>query len=81
MFLDKKTLLKIWLNPGLNLTIFRGNGPWRIFCFYPAFSLRPWSLSDVNFKYSGYIEFTRRFKFVKEKKTYNTAFVLNDPIL
>ena len=26
MFLDKKTLLKIWLNPGLNLTIFRGTG-------------------------------------------------------
>ena len=28
MFLDKKTLLKIWLNPGLNLTIFRGTWPW-----------------------------------------------------
>ena len=28
MFLDKKTLLKTWLNPGLNLTIFRGTGPW-----------------------------------------------------
>ena len=27
MFLDKKTLFKIWLNPGLNLTIFRGTGP------------------------------------------------------
>ena len=27
MFLDKKTLFKIWLNPGLNLTIFRGSGP------------------------------------------------------
>ena len=27
MFLDKKTLLKIWLNPGLNLTIFGGTGP------------------------------------------------------
>ena len=27
MFLDTKTLLKIWLNPGLNLTIFRGTGP------------------------------------------------------
>ena len=26
MFLGKKTLLKIWLNPGLNLTIFRGTG-------------------------------------------------------
>ena len=27
MFLDKKTLLEIWLNPGLNLTTFRGTGP------------------------------------------------------
>ena len=27
MFLDKKTLLKIWPNPGLNLTIFQGTGP------------------------------------------------------
>ena len=26
MFLDKKTLLKIWLNPWLNFTIFRGTG-------------------------------------------------------
>ena len=26
--LDKKTLLKSWLNPGLQLTIFRGTGPW-----------------------------------------------------
>ena len=26
MFLDKKTLLRIWLNPRLNLTIFRGTG-------------------------------------------------------
>ena len=28
MFLDKKTLLRIWINLGLNLTIFRGTGPW-----------------------------------------------------
>ena len=27
IFLDKKTLLKIWRNPGLKLTIFRGTGP------------------------------------------------------
>ena len=27
MFLGKNTLLKIWLNPGLNLTMFRGMGP------------------------------------------------------
>ena len=26
MLLDKKTLLKIWLNPGLKLTICRGTG-------------------------------------------------------
>ena len=26
IFLDKKTLLEIWLNPGLNLTIFWGTG-------------------------------------------------------
>ena len=26
-FLDKKTLFKIWLNPGLSLTIFRETGP------------------------------------------------------
>ena len=25
MFLDKKTLLKIWLNPGLNLNSAQGN--------------------------------------------------------
>ena len=29
MFLDAKTLLKIWLNPELILIIFRGNGPFR----------------------------------------------------
>ena len=27
IFLDEKTMLEIWLNPGLNLTIFRGTGP------------------------------------------------------
>ena len=27
MLLDKKALLKIWLNPGLNVTIFRGTAP------------------------------------------------------
>ena len=26
-FFDKKFLLKVWLKPGLNLTVFRGNGP------------------------------------------------------
>ena len=29
-FLDEKTMLEIWLNPGLNLTIFGGTGPWGI---------------------------------------------------
>ena len=34
MFWDKTTLLKIWLNPGLNLTIFQGTQPWCIpLCF------------------------------------------------
>ena len=32
MFLDEKTMLEIWLNPGLNLTIFRGTGPRLIIC-------------------------------------------------
>ena len=27
MFLDEKTELEIWLNPGLNLTIFQATGP------------------------------------------------------
>ena len=27
LLLDKKTLVKIWLNPGLNLTIFGGAWP------------------------------------------------------
>ena len=31
LLLDKKTLVKIWLNPGLNLTIFGGAWPWCIF--------------------------------------------------
>ena len=29
MFLDEKTVLQIWLNAGLNLTIFREIGPLR----------------------------------------------------
>ena len=29
MFLDEKTVLEMWLNPGLNLTIFRRTGPRR----------------------------------------------------
>ena len=32
LFLDEKTMLEIWLNPGLNLTIFRGTGPRLIIC-------------------------------------------------
>ena len=35
MFLDEKTVLEICLNPGLNLTIFRGTGP-RLFFFFAA---------------------------------------------
>ena len=34
MSLDKKTLLKTWLNPGLNLTIFWGTGPWSSWQYY-----------------------------------------------
>ena len=30
MFLDEKTMLEIWLNPGINLTIFLGTGPRRL---------------------------------------------------
>ena len=32
MFLDEKTMLEIWLDPGLNLTIFLGTGPRLIIC-------------------------------------------------
>ena len=28
MFVDRKTVLKMWLNLGLSLTIFRETGPW-----------------------------------------------------
>ena len=37
MFLNKKTLLNIWLPPGLNLTIFQGTGPWHLFIHLNAF--------------------------------------------
>ena len=40
MFLDKKILLKIWLNPGFNLTIFRGTGPWRLWFGFGLIILR-----------------------------------------
>ena len=40
MFLDKKTLLKIWLNSGFNLTIFRGTGPWRLWFGFGLIILR-----------------------------------------
>ena len=42
MFLDEKTMLEIWLNPGLNLTIFRGTGPRFIICctVQPRFNKR-----------------------------------------
>ena len=36
MFLGKKTLLKIWLNPGLNLTIFRGTEPSSIYSIFAS---------------------------------------------
>ena len=28
LFLDEKTLVEVWVNPGLDLTIFTGTGPW-----------------------------------------------------
>ena len=37
MFLDKKTMLKVGLNPGLNLTIFRGTG-WKLLMWNPESS-------------------------------------------
>ena len=39
MFLDKKTVLKIWLNLGLNLIIFRGTGPRGVCGKQPLFLL------------------------------------------
>ena len=38
MFLDEKTVLEIWLNPGLNLTIFQGTGR-RAFVIYTSLEL------------------------------------------
>ena len=37
MFLDKKNLLKIWLNPGLNLTIFQGTRPWMLLLMHGTY--------------------------------------------
>ena len=41
-FLDKKTLLEIWLNPGLNLTTFWGTGP----CLYLNGSDKPQAIKE-----------------------------------
>ena len=38
IFLDKETLLKIWLNP--RLTIFRGTEPWRLWFGFALIILR-----------------------------------------
>ena len=46
MFLANKTLLTIWLNPGLNLTIFQGTGP-ALFIF--QFSGRNTCQSHVSY--------------------------------
>ena len=35
MLLEEKTVLENWLNPGLNLTIFEGTGPW-VLIWLPA---------------------------------------------
>ena len=38
MLLDEKTVPEIWLNLGLNLTIFRGTGPRFLYVgFYPLY--------------------------------------------
>ena len=37
MFLDEKTLLKIWFNLGLNLIIFRGTGSWTPYVQFNVF--------------------------------------------
>ena len=37
VFLDKKNLLKIWLNPGLNLTIFQGTRPWMLLLMHSTY--------------------------------------------
>ena len=53
MFLDKKTMLEIWLNPGLNLTIFSmRNQAQKIICLTPIwgtclfFFIRATSVTD-----------------------------------
>ena len=38
--LSNMFLLKIWLNPGFNLTIFRGTGPWRLWFGFGLIILR-----------------------------------------
>ena len=40
IFLDKKTLLKIWLNPRFNLTILGGTEPWRLWFGFALIILR-----------------------------------------
>ena len=40
IFLDKETLLKIWLNPRFNLTIFPGTEPWRLWFGFALIILR-----------------------------------------
>ena len=50
LFLDKKTLLKIWLNPGLNLTTFRGTGPWRLSAWFRRKDFYPLGYGLDNFQ-------------------------------
>lgn len=52
MLLDKRTLLRIWLNLVLNLTIFRGTGPWCVISgWIGEFSFRS-SLRSKRFRAS-----------------------------
>ena len=62
MFLDTKNLLKIWLNPGLNSTIFRGTRPWMLLLthgtyvanFENSFGLLPRIMNGMHRMHANY---------------------------
>ena len=57
MFLDKKTLMKILLNIGLNLTIFRETGPWLL-----LHAILTWRDSLPNFNKRVHHHNSRRYR-------------------
>lgn len=68
MFLEKKTLLRIWINLGLNLTIFRGTGPWCVISgWIGEFSFRS-SLRSKRFRASSSRKLERERKRDLEKE-------------